>query len=200
MLQRPLEPKQYTSFRFTTHLLDAGIDASIGSVGDALDNALMESSIGLYKTELIEPRGPWRSLAQVELATAEWSTGTTTSACTPPSGTSHRPNTNRRSTLNPSPARWLEPTAEVSTEPGTVHPTLRQLGRRRRPTQITDGDTLDPATREKRQIRAHAGLRFEVRTRAECARVLESARLVGQSSPSASGLGQRPTASPARST
>ncbi|MFD0974077.1 IS3 family transposase, partial [Plantactinospora endophytica] len=63
---------QYTSFRFTTHLLDAGIDASIGSVGDALDNALMESTIGLYKTELIKSRGPWRSLAQVELATAEW--------------------------------------------------------------------------------------------------------------------------------
>lgn len=63
---------QYTSFRFTTHLLDAGIDASVGSVGDALDNALMESAIGLYKTELIKPRGPWRTLADVELATAEW--------------------------------------------------------------------------------------------------------------------------------
>jgi putative transposase len=63
---------QYTSLRFTTHLVTAGIDASIGSVGDALDNALMESTIGLYKTELIKPGGPWRSLAQVELATAEW--------------------------------------------------------------------------------------------------------------------------------
>jgi putative transposase len=63
---------QYTSLRFTTHLIGAGIDASIGTVGDALDNALMESSIGLYKTELIKPRGPWRSLADVELATAEW--------------------------------------------------------------------------------------------------------------------------------
>ncbi|MFI7418465.1 IS3 family transposase [Nonomuraea sp. NPDC049684] len=63
---------QYTSFRFTTHLLAAGIDASIGTVGDALDNALMESQIGLFKTELIKPRGPWRSLAEVELATAEW--------------------------------------------------------------------------------------------------------------------------------
>jgi putative transposase len=63
---------QYTSFRFATHLLDAGIDASVGTVGDALDNALMESTIGLYKTELIKPRRPWRSLAQVELATAEW--------------------------------------------------------------------------------------------------------------------------------
>ncbi|WP_317936477.1 IS3 family transposase [Streptomyces cellostaticus] len=63
---------QYTSFAFTAHLLEAGIDASIGSVGDALDNALMESQIGLYKTELIKPRKPWHGLADVELATAEW--------------------------------------------------------------------------------------------------------------------------------
>ncbi|RPK82032.1 Integrase core domain protein [Streptomyces sp. ADI98-12] len=49
---------QYTSFAFTAHLLEAGIDASIGTVGDALDNALMESQIGLYKTELIKPRKP----------------------------------------------------------------------------------------------------------------------------------------------
>jgi putative transposase len=63
---------QYTSFRFTAHLVEAGIDASIGTVGDALDNALMESTIGLYKSELINRRGPWRSLADVELATADW--------------------------------------------------------------------------------------------------------------------------------
>jgi putative transposase len=72
VLQQPLEPKQYTSFAFTTHLLEAGLDASIGTVGDALDNALMESTIGLYKTELIKPRRPWRELTHVELATAEW--------------------------------------------------------------------------------------------------------------------------------
>ncbi|WP_327667833.1 MULTISPECIES: IS3 family transposase [unclassified Streptomyces] len=64
--------RQYTSFAFTAHLLDAGIDASIGTVGDALDNALMESQIGLYKTELIKPRRPWRGLSDVELGTAEW--------------------------------------------------------------------------------------------------------------------------------
>ena len=63
---------QYTSFRFTAHLLAEGIDASIGSVGDAYDNALMESTIGLYKTELINRRGPWHDLAHVEAATAEW--------------------------------------------------------------------------------------------------------------------------------
>ncbi len=63
---------QYTSFRFTAHLIESGIDASIGTVGDAYDNALMESAIGLYKTELIKRRGPWKTLADVELATAEY--------------------------------------------------------------------------------------------------------------------------------
>lgn len=63
---------QYTSFRFTQHLIDAGIDASIGTVGDALDNALAESTIGLYKTELIKPHGPWHNMRQVEVATAAW--------------------------------------------------------------------------------------------------------------------------------
>jgi putative transposase len=52
-------------------VLDAGVDASVGTVGDALDNMLMESQIGLYKTELIKPRKSWRGLADVELATAE---------------------------------------------------------------------------------------------------------------------------------
>ncbi len=59
---------QYTSFRFTQHLLDSGIDASIGTVGDALDNALAESTIGLYKTELIKPRGPWHTMKEVDVA------------------------------------------------------------------------------------------------------------------------------------
>jgi len=63
---------QYTSFAFTAHLIEAGIDASIGTVGDALDNALMESAIGLYKTELIKKQGPWKTLADVELATADY--------------------------------------------------------------------------------------------------------------------------------
>ncbi|MFI6448532.1 IS3 family transposase [Kitasatospora sp. NPDC050543] len=63
---------QYTSFRLAEHLDAAGIAASIGSVGDAYDNALMEFAIGLYKTELIKPGRPWKTLSQVELATAEW--------------------------------------------------------------------------------------------------------------------------------
>lgn len=63
---------QYTSFALAEHLDRAGIAASVGSVGDAYDNALMESTIGLFKTELIKPRRPWKTLSEVELATAEW--------------------------------------------------------------------------------------------------------------------------------
>jgi putative transposase len=63
---------QYTSFRFTQHLIDSDIDASIGTVGDAYDNALAESTIGLYKTELIKPQGPWHNKNEVEIATAAW--------------------------------------------------------------------------------------------------------------------------------
>ena len=63
---------QYTSFAFTQRLLAAGVDASVGSVGDAYDNALAESQIGIYKTELIRPEGPWRDVEHVELATLDW--------------------------------------------------------------------------------------------------------------------------------
>jgi putative transposase len=63
---------QYTSIAFTERLAAAGIDPSVGSVGDAYDNALAESVIGLFKTELIKPGGPWRTVEQVEIATLEW--------------------------------------------------------------------------------------------------------------------------------
>lgn len=63
---------QYTSIAFTQRLAEAGIDASVGSVGDAYDNALAESVIGLYKTELIKPRGPWRTVDEVEAATLHY--------------------------------------------------------------------------------------------------------------------------------
>jgi len=71
-LRRFIEPSQYTSIAFTERLADAGIDASVGAVGDALDNALAESVIGLFKTELIRRRGPWRAVEHVEAATLAW--------------------------------------------------------------------------------------------------------------------------------
>jgi putative transposase len=63
---------QYTSIRYTERLAEAGIAPSVGSVGDSYDNALAETQIGLYKTELIERQRPWRTSEQVELATLEW--------------------------------------------------------------------------------------------------------------------------------
>ena len=63
---------QYTSFRLAEHLEAVSIAASIGSAGDAYDNALMESTIGLFKTELIKPQRPWKTLSDVEVATAEY--------------------------------------------------------------------------------------------------------------------------------
>lgn len=63
---------QYTSITYTERLAAADIDASIGTVGDSYDNALAETINGLYKTELIKTRKPWRTVEEVELATAEW--------------------------------------------------------------------------------------------------------------------------------
>lgn len=63
---------QYVSFAFTQRLVEAGVDPSVGSVGDAYDNALAESQIGLYKAELIRPEGPWRGVEHVELETLNY--------------------------------------------------------------------------------------------------------------------------------
>lgn len=63
---------QYLSIKYTERLAEAGIDTSVGSVGDSYDNALAESIIGLFKTEVIKFLGPWKSLGQVEWETLKW--------------------------------------------------------------------------------------------------------------------------------
>jgi transposase InsO family protein len=63
---------QYLSIKYTERLAEAGIEPSVGSVGDSYDNALAETINGLYKTEVIRRRGPWRSFEAVEFATLEW--------------------------------------------------------------------------------------------------------------------------------
>nr|WP_245956703.1 IS3 family transposase [Nonomuraea fuscirosea] len=63
---------QYLSIRYTERLADIGAVSSVGSRGDSYDNALAETTIGLYKTELIHRRGPWKGLDDVEIATMEW--------------------------------------------------------------------------------------------------------------------------------
>ena len=63
---------QYLSIRYSEKLVEAGIDASVGSVGDSYDNALAETINGLYKTEVIRRRGPWKTIDEVEYATLDW--------------------------------------------------------------------------------------------------------------------------------
>jgi transposase InsO family protein len=63
---------QYLSIRYTERDVEAGVDPSVGSTGDTYDNALAESIIGLFKTEVIMRRGPWKNFESVELATLEW--------------------------------------------------------------------------------------------------------------------------------
>jgi transposase InsO family protein len=63
---------QYVSIKYTERLAAAGVEPSVGSVGDSYDNALAETINGLYKAEVIWRRGPWRSFEQVEFATLEW--------------------------------------------------------------------------------------------------------------------------------
>lgn len=63
---------QYVSIRYTERLAEAGIQPSVGSVGDSYDNALAETINGLYKAEVIHRRGPWKTKDAVEMATLEW--------------------------------------------------------------------------------------------------------------------------------
>lgn len=72
VLQRSFDSTQYLSIRYSDRLIEAGIQSSVGSVGDSYDNALAETINGLYKTELIHHKGPWQGLDQVELATLDW--------------------------------------------------------------------------------------------------------------------------------
>ena len=63
---------QYLAIRYTERLAAAGIDTSVGGVGDSCDNALAESVIGLFMTEVIEFLGAWKSVARVEWETLQW--------------------------------------------------------------------------------------------------------------------------------
>ena len=72
MLHPPVEPDQYTAIRYAERLADAGVVASIGSVGDSYDNSQAQSLIGLYKNEMVKREGPWRGVDDLELATLNW--------------------------------------------------------------------------------------------------------------------------------
>ena len=78
---------QYLSIRYTERLAAAGIEASVETRGDAYENALAESVIGLFKTEVIRHAGPWRSLDDVEYAALAWVAWFNTAGCWHRSGT-----------------------------------------------------------------------------------------------------------------
>jgi len=63
---------QYLSIRYTERLAEAGIEPSVGRVGDSCDNALAETINGLHKTELVHRQGPWRNMQDLEMATLGW--------------------------------------------------------------------------------------------------------------------------------
>ena len=76
---------QYLAMRYTERLADAGIDPSVGSRGDSYDNALAESVIGLFKTEVIRRKGPWQNLSRPSNSPRDWSTGSIIGGCSNPS-------------------------------------------------------------------------------------------------------------------
>ncbi len=71
-MRRPLESGQYLSIRYTERLAEAGIEPSVGSIGDSYDNAFAESVIGAFKTEVIRQKGQWKSIDDMEFATLDW--------------------------------------------------------------------------------------------------------------------------------
>ena len=82
---------QYVSIKYTERLAEAGIEPSVGSVGDSYDNALAETINGLYKAEVIHRRGPWRSFEAIEFQPSRGWTGSTIAGCWSPSASSRRP-------------------------------------------------------------------------------------------------------------
>jgi transposase InsO family protein len=111
---------QYVSVSYPQRLAEVGIEPSVGSVGDSDDNALAESVMGLYKTERMGPRGPWRTLEAVELATLGWVDGFNPGGYWNRSAIDH-PLRSKQSMM--SKRRPLRPDSNppVSGKPGAVH-------------------------------------------------------------------------------
>src|SRR3954447_7507875 len=111
---------QYLSVWYTDHLDAAGAVRSVGSRGDSYDNAAVESLIGLYKTELIRRRGPWKGLDDVEWPPWSTSTGSTTAASTAPAAISHRSSSRTSTTVRSPASPRTNRQHRASTEPGAV--------------------------------------------------------------------------------
>ena len=119
---------QYLSIRCTKCLAQAGIEPSVGSVGDSYDNALAESIIGLYKAEVIRQRDPREAWRRWSSRRSNGSTGSTTGASSRRSGTGLRPKSKRRTIAVGNTRHWSRDSHKtVSGKPGAVH--MRQKSR-----------------------------------------------------------------------
>ncbi len=119
---------QYVSIRYTERLAEAGIEPSVGSVGDSFDNALAETVIGLYKAEVIHRRGPWRSFEAVEFATLEWVDWFNHRRLLEPIGNMPPAEAEARYYAQREPARPRDPSQNASEKPGAVQVVCHLLG------------------------------------------------------------------------
>ena len=116
---------QYVSIKYTERLAEAGVEPSVGSVGDSYDNALAETINGLYKAEVIHRRGPWRNFEAVEFATWNGWTGSTIAGCWSQSATSRRPKPRNATTPCWNNQPWRRNSNEMASgKPGAVHSCL----------------------------------------------------------------------------
>lgn len=115
---------QYLALRYTERLAEAGVEPSVGSVGDSYDNALAETINGLFKAEVIHRCGPWRSFEALEFATLEWVAWFNTHRLLEPIGNGLPPRPKRATSLRPRHKPWPpDPNRMASGKPGAVQPT-----------------------------------------------------------------------------
>ena len=119
---------QYLAIRYTERLAEAGAVTSVGSRGDSFDNALAETIIGLYKTELIRRRGPWKGLDEVEYATLEWVDWFNHRRLLARSGISRRPSSRPPTTRGRISAARTDSRTRASGKPGAVHTSVLAEG------------------------------------------------------------------------
>ena len=120
-----MRSRQYVSIKYSERLAEAGVEPSIGSVGDSFDNALAETTNGLYKAEVIHRRGPWRNFEAVEFATLEWSIGSTTEGSWSPLATYRRQRPSNATTPCWNKRPWRHNLNQIASgNPGAVHPAL----------------------------------------------------------------------------
>ena len=122
---------QYVSIRSTERLAEAGIEPSVGSVGDSYDNALAETINGLFKAEVIHRRGPWRTAEAVEFATLEWVDWFNNRRLLEPIGSIPPPRPKRVTMPKPTSAPWRRDSNQTASgKPGAVHGVSGDLPRR----------------------------------------------------------------------